>query len=143
MEIDRKVYDPESGEWVNETFQRVAEILSDFDPHLRLMWIPERQRTAFDLKPFALGWFTEGGTLEYIIMHLKEEEVNESLLAQVFQMRKNTEDLNGYLDSLEAAHNAMRYKEQLDRTAESAEFAASLVKTPLHTYRARGKVFNL
>lgn len=145
----RWIHDDTYG-WINENHQRLAEVLSDWDDHLRLMFIPDSQRVGTDLKPYAVGWFDSPiqPVPTYIICYLTQIEVSnpEGVLAMLFDMRDKTMngDLNKHLDNLEAAHQIMQQKNRAEELAEKADLARSMWKSPLHTYRmGKGKKYNL
>lgn len=128
------VYDPKSGEFINSKFQRVAEIIHDFDPTLSLVWIPQANRKTEEekKKPYALTHCPLGGE-PYIIFFLDEEDLNEKLIATIFQARNNAENLNDILDAEEAARRAMNLREQMELHEQEMDKARFLARSPLHT----------
>ena len=128
------IYDTVSGEYISQKMNRVQEIIQDYDPNLRLAWIPPKERTAFDKFPFVLI-HSPVGKPEYIAMSLKEDEINESLLARLWMHDNRQASVLDRLEAEDAARNAMRYKEKMDAEEMRKEMVSSIIKSPLNTYR--------
>lgn len=136
-------FDSNSGVWVNERFQRIAEIINDWDSHLSLLYIPERDRTEADVYPYAVAYTNNEFAPPHIILHVTEAELNENLLARLFDMRDNAQDIHTKLANLEAARALVEAKEQEDHQAELHELAYAMWHTTKHTYRVGDKKFEL
>lgn len=141
--VGKKILDQETGQWVNQKHQWVAEIINDYDPHLRLLWIPEGLRTAGDIYPYAIGFYDNEFSEPHIVCYVMEDELNEKILAKLFSMRNAAADPNKLIDTMDAAKKILKAKADMERHAELHDKARSLWKTPLHTYRMDGKKFNL
>lgn len=70
--------------------QRITEILQDYDPTLELRWIPPKDRNSFDTEPFAV-WHNPVGLPSYMIMTLKEDQLDHRVLAAIFNANNNNE----------------------------------------------------
>lgn len=127
------IYDTVSGEYISQKMNRIQEIIQDYDPDLRLAWIPPKERTVFDKFPFVLI-HSPVGKPEYIAMTLKESEVNESLIARLFLHDNRNVSVLERLEAEEAAHKALRLKEELDRREMRQEIVSTIIKSPLNTY---------
>lgn len=128
------IYDTVSGEYISQKMNRIQEIIQDYDPDLRLSWIPPKERTAFDKFPFVLI-HSPVGKPEYIAMTLKESEVNESLLARIFLHDNRRASVLDQLEAEESAREALRLKERMDAAELRKELVSSIIKSPLNTYR--------
>ena len=136
-------YDTESGSFVSDKHMRVAEILHDYNPELSLMWIPPASRSAEDTKPYVVVHTQKDGS-QYPVFYLSEDELDHRVLARIFaadMKNHRPDDVLVELDAMEAAKEMMQAKEHEDELAEQREFALSLLRTPLHTYRHKGKVY--
>lgn len=132
------VYDEGSKQWINASFQRIAELINDFDPQLKLAWNPEALVDGG--QPYAL-MHVPLGQEPYIIMHLDEEDINEKLLGTIFEARSNAKNLNEVLAAQDAATRAVQLKEQQALWEEEKDKAMFLLRTPLNTIRlGNGKV---
>ena len=130
----------EEGYWVNEKYLRISEIIKDYDPTLELAWIPP-ERQAFDgSDPYAVVHRPEG-LAPYIVFTIKEEELDERVLARVFRGDLTKQTPLTRIESLEAAKEAMRLKEKMELAEERQDLVTSIVKSPLHSYKHNGKVF--
>lgn len=127
-----KVYDPHSGEWINERFQQIAEIIQDLNPNLFLVWIPESMRTDTDLEPYGVMHRQPDGS-EYIFMYIKENELDERVIAKILGSR--SDNLLEQLEKAEAAKKLVELKAQAERMAENHDRAKSMWRSPFHTYR--------
>lgn len=134
------IYDETSGQWINEKFQRIAEIIHDLSPSLALLWIPPSERQEGDADPYAVMHTNHAGE-QYIFMYIKEEELDERVIAKILEADSDT--LIERLNKMEAAKELLRAKEQEDRNAEMADMARSMWRSPLHSYRHNGKVLHL
>jgi hypothetical protein len=128
------IYDTVSGEMISQKMNRIQEIIQDYDPDLRLAWIPPKERTAFDKFPFVLI-HSPVGKPEYIAMTLKESEVNESLIARLFLHDNRNVSVLERLEAEEAARKILKYKEQMDAEEIRKELVSTIIKSPLNTYR--------
>ena len=137
-------FDSESGEFINENFQRIAEVIYDYNPELRLMWIPPKERTSQNHKPYGIAHYPSNGKPAYMVMVLGEDELNHTLIARLWTMQQNTPNLLSYLEAQETAAKALQLKEQKDAMEEAHDKAKSIFKTPLHSYRlGKDKVLHL
>jgi hypothetical protein len=139
------VFDETYG-FLNENARRLAEVLADFDEHLRLTFIPERQRQAGDVKPYAIAYFHSPAQFEpsYFIMHMTETEINDpgKVLGQLFNMRN--ENIVTRLERAEAAENLIRMKKEIEAAEERKDVVKSMASTRKHRYKAKsGRVYNL
>lgn len=140
---DRLLVDPESGHFISEKHQRIAEIIHDYDPNVHLVWIPPRDRTnSEDEMPFAII-HTPPGKPEYIVFKFKEEELDERILARLWSNDASKNNPMAYLEALEAAQQAVDYKKRLEMEEERKDIARSMFNSPLNYYRYNGKKLRL
>lgn len=128
------IYDTVSGEMISQKMNRIQEIIQDYDPTLRLAWIPPKERTAFDKYPFVLI-HSPVGKPEYIAMTLKEDEVNESLLARLWMHDNRRNNVLDRLEAEDAARQAIEFKQKMDAEEIRKELVSTIIKSPLNTYR--------
>jgi len=101
--------------FVSEHHQRLAEIIADYDPNLRLAFIPEGQRDLSDPneKPFAVIDMGGGERMPHPIMFA--DACDEKLLARIFTNDTHKVDVRARLDAEENARQIIAMKDQLDR----------------------------
>lgn len=117
----------ENGEWVNEDFQRLAEIVKDYDEYLELRWIPPGQReTDADKKnPYCIV----DTRSNYIVMFASERDNPQTILARLFSADNKHGSVLDRIDAENAAKEAFRLKEQMDDEEMKRDFAAWLIGT--------------
>lgn len=114
----------------------VAQIINDYDPTLSLQRMEGTTRCAVICTP-NIGQ-------PYMVFSCELSEVGQSTIAKVFQADMAKHGRTGLADQLEANEaaarilNALKHEEAI---AEKQEFAVSVLKSPLHTYKHRGKVY--
>lgn len=131
------IVDPESGQWINASVHRIAELINDFDPTLRVVWIRPEDRDATDTKPYGIAQIREGHE-PYVFVTLEEEEMNHTLLAKLMRYQANAHDLNAVIDSEIEASRLAQEREVADKRAEEMDRAYFHLKTPLHTINMGG-----
>lgn len=129
----------EDGHWVNEKFARISEIISDFDHRLQLVWIPPEKRTVFDLKPYGILHTADNGT-QKIVMYIKEEDLDERILAQLFLNDTERHDVIARLEAEELAATVLRNKEKMEKAEERQDFIKTVVGSPLHSFKHKGRI---
>lgn len=130
------IADPETGRFVSAKHQRVAEIINEWNPDLWLCFIPPENRRPEDVEPFAVVHRPANG-MEYIVLTCKEEDVDERLIAKLWasDRTRSGNDVNDYLDKVEAAREALELKEKIERFEEAHDRARSMFHSPKHYYR--------
>lgn len=129
----------EDGHWVNEKFARISEIISDFDHRLQLVWIPPENRTAFDTKPYGILHTADNG-LQKMVMFIREEDLDERILAHLFLNDTERHDVIARLEAEELAQQVMRNKEKMEEAEARKDFIATVVKSPLHSFKHKGRI---
>lgn len=132
-------YDGESGQFINTSHQRIAEMINDLDHTLTLAWIPPDKRLPSDDKPWALVHSPIGGQ-EYVVMNLREEDINERLIGYIIHSRSGDKHDNplSRIEAVERAEALAKAKEWEESMAEAREFSSAVLKSGLHRYRHNG-----
>jgi hypothetical protein len=134
------VYDPHSGEWINEKFQRIAELIHELSPELSLVWIPPSEREATDLEPYAIC-HSPLGREPYIITYIKEDDLDERVIENLVTSQSDT--LLERMHKMDVIREKMRLDEERDRMEQSKDIAKTMWQSPLHTYRINGRKYHL
>jgi len=126
------------GYFVSQEHKRIAEIIVDYDPRLRLVFIPPSERNYGDPteKPFAVAHFPEGKE-PYIAFFA--EECDERILERLFLNDTQKHDMQARLDASDRAKEVIKMKKQIEDDEMKADIARSMWQSPLHTYRHNGK----
>ena len=134
------------GQFVSEKHLHVAELLNEYDDQLTLEWIPPDKRAIDDDKPFAVRCTPTNGDKPYYVTFVTEDEVDERLLAFVIanDMAKapgGPKGLQAHLDAQEAARQAMKMKQDIEREEERLDLIKHIVRSPLSRYRHNGVTY--
>ena len=130
------------GYFVSREHQRIAEIIQDYDPTLRLVFIPPADRNQNDPteKPFAVAHFPEDAA-PYIAFFA--EECDHRILERLFSNDLTKTDVKSALEAAEAAQQAIKLKKELEEEEMRQDMAQSMIRSPLHSYRHNGKKIDL
>lgn len=129
----------EDGHWVNEKFARISEIIHDFDPRLQLVWIPPEGRTAFDTKPYGVLHTSDQG-LQKMVMYIKEDELDERVLAQLFLGDTERHDVLARMEAQELAERITRNKEKMEEAEARQDFIKTVVGSHKHSFKHNGRI---
>lgn len=131
MDIDftnSHVWDPNAGTFLSREHQRIAEIIADYDPYLSLAWIPPRARGPEDKEPYAVVHSLPGQE-PYVICHLREDQINEGLLAWLWS-NDNARDGHDPLqmqENKEIAERALAMKKEMERREELMDVGKHII----------------
>lgn len=133
----------DDGTWVNANYERLASVIQDYDEEMFLAWIPPELRSFIEAPPYAVI-HRPRDLKEYVMFTLTEDEMDrpDEVLARVFRgdTTKNPNVLAD-MDARNAAIQALKYKEEMDRAEERKDLVASIVGSNKHTFKHNGKVF--
>lgn len=138
--IDEYVWQQEAGTFVNERVRRVAELLNEYEPTLFIAPIPDQLRDNEPAKAFALVHELNGQV--YCVRKLREDEIDESLIAWVWAHDNNKTNVLTDIEAQDAAATALRLKKLMEEKEEAKDIGATILKSPLHTYRHNGKKYS-
>jgi hypothetical protein len=120
--------------------RRVAEVIRDLFPTVRLIKVDSLHPAYDPERPFAL--VDEPHMLPpYVIRYMRESEVDQRLVAWLVE--NNMHDPNSKanrLQILEMAEAAMKAKRELEWMGEKKEMMKSIMSSKKHEYRHNGKV---
>lgn len=136
------ILDHDTGRFVSQEHQYIASIIQDYNPELHLVWIrPQDRTTEEDRKyPFAVMHMPEGRE-PYIVMLIKENELDHRVLARLFEADQSKGDPLAKLNAHNAAIKALEAYKHAAEMEELADFHRTMIKSPLHTFRHNGKVY--
>ncbi len=136
------IWNEEVGAFLSEDHRRFAEIINDYEPTLFLVFIPPAKRDPEDKHPYAIVHMPEGQEA-YPVMILSETEMEnpQAILARLFLNDREKGDPAANLAAMEIAAKAMRLHKQAEEEEAQRDLAASVLRSPLHTYRHNGKIY--
>lgn len=127
--------------WVSEEYAQIAEIINDYDEHLRLVWIPPENRIKGDSTPPYAVVETNGEGKESIVMTIRENELDHRILARLFRGDTHKNNVIAMLEADETAAKALDLKKKMEKAEERKNLIESIVSSPLHTFKHNGRVF--
>lgn len=127
-----QVYSAEYGEFVSENHQHIAQVIKDYNPYLDLCFIPERDREPTDPAPYAVV-YSPPGKEPQVVMWAQHADINETLLAKLWQSDTTKNDPMAYLEALEAARQALIMEKQIEESERAQDMAEFMIRSPLHT----------
>lgn len=131
-------YDEEIGMFVNSNHKRVADLLTEFDPNLVVLWEPSRRN-------YAVAHLTAERTEPYILFTVPEDEMDARVLHRVMEMHAQASGKQGTLmeqiERREAAERLVQLKREQEEWEIAHDKAAFLWNTPLHNPTMDGKVY--
>lgn len=128
----------DDGQWVNEHFARLAEVIKDYDEFLELQWIPPGQRTeeADKKNPYRIIDSRSG----YVVMFASERDSAEHILARLWSADNGRGNVLDRMEAENAAREALRLKEEMDIQEMQQDFAAFLIGTKKNYIKATNPI---
>lgn len=121
----------EDGQWVSAEFQRIAQVIHDYDERLELAWVPPANRSLNEEHPYAIIYNDPSGRRD-IVMRLRETEMDHRVLARLWSSdSKNNPNLLATIEAEEAARRAVELLRKEEEEQERRELAAWMVKAPV------------
>lgn len=117
----------ETGEWVSETFERLARVVQDYDPQFELRWIPPEHRVTPD--DHKSCYMIVDIVTNLPVATCGELDTPEDLLTQLFNSDNKHGNVLERLEAREAAKQALKMKAEMDEMEERRDYAAWLIGT--------------
>lgn len=126
--------------WVSAEFQRLAEIVNDYDHHLFLEYIPpERQKELYD-KQKCFRIVDE--RTNSVVLYADSLSNPKEILTRLWSMDLKQGDVVGRLDAANRAAEILKIKEELDRREAQKDFAAFIIKNTKSRWEHDGKIYD-
>jgi len=140
------VYVPaENGTWVNEEYERLAAVISDFygpqsasQTKLELRWIPPDKRTTTDKYAYVI---VDVATNQAVI-YASEMDSPVDILERLFISDMSKGNVLKRLEAREDAERILKLKAYKDRMDEAKDKALFLMTSPLNYLHMDGKKFD-
>lgn len=127
-----------NGDHFSEKYQRIAEVIRDYNPELELAWIPPSDRTAFDKEPFAI-FHNSAQFGRYLIGTFREDQMDHRIISHLFKIDNKNRNVLSDLEADEAARQLLEMKKKLDDQEERHDFVRSVVTSKKHYYKHNGR----
>lgn len=131
---------PEVDRWISAEFQRLAEIVRDYDYNLELRWIPPEQRT--DLHDRANPYCIWDNYHRHIVMFASELDTPVGILEKLFNIDNKNGDVFQKMMAKNDAAEAFKLKEELDAKMEAQDLAAFALKNTKSRWKHNGIVYD-
>jgi hypothetical protein len=120
--------------------RRVAQVIKDVYPTIRLLKLEYGHPSFNPEKPFAL--VDEPGLAQpYVIRTLAESEIDHRLVAWLIENdMQNSDSKVNKLHLLEMSEQLMRARAEADWEAEKKDMLKSMLKSNKHEYKHDGKI---
>jgi hypothetical protein len=132
VNLDNVYVPTEDGQFVSEKHARIAEMVQDYDPSLRLAWIPDSRRKPGDA-PFAVIENREGRDM--VVFYA--DECDERIIARIFAGDNAKGNVQVSMEVHNDAIRAYQAKKAKEEAAEAHEKAHSILRSPKSTYKMR------
>ena len=120
----------EGGRMVDAEVERIAAIIQDYDPNLRLAWVPPENREINEEFPFAVLYDNPNTGREELVMRLRADEVDHRVLKRLWENDNRNGNVLDAIETEEAARKAVEYQRMMDEHLERQELAAWMVNAP-------------
>lgn len=128
----------EDDRWVDENFARLAEIVTNYDHNLKLVWIPPDKRTTEDKKPYAILDIRTNS----VALFATELDTPVGILERLYE----ADNVHGSVLSKLELHNkaleAFETQKRIEHLEELREYAYFLLSSKKNFLRANGKKFD-
>lgn len=121
----------ESGRMLDAEVVRIAEVINEYDEHLRLTWIEPENRGPEDTHPYMVVFDNPATGLTEPVFSLKETELDHRVIARLWGSDNRNGNVLDRIEAEENARKALELKRQMEEQAERAEMAAWMVKAPV------------
>lgn len=123
-------------EWISAEFQRLSEIIEDYDPYLELQFIPpEKRETLLDKKQCYRIVDTRN---KKIVLFANELDTPVDILTRLWDMDSNRGNVLKRVNARNAAVQAFKLKEQIDAREAAKDFAGWVFKNEKNVWIHEG-----
>lgn len=140
-----QVYNSDLGEFISEAHAHLAQVLNDYKPTLSLVYIPKKDRSADDTKPWAI-LDSPANLPPHIIRYMSDAEMQNpaEILAWIFEGdldKHRPDDVFARMEAKRAAEELMNLKRQEEELADHMDLIDFAVKTNKNTWKHDGRTY--
>lgn len=112
--------------WVSQEFENLAQVLADYDPYLRLEWIPpEHRETPEDMKN---AFKVVDTRKNQVVLTASNVTAPHEILARIFSMDQKNGNVVANMDAKNAAIQALEMRKKIDEQEANKDFYRFLGK---------------
>jgi hypothetical protein len=126
--------------WVSAEFQRLAEIINQYDQNLFLEWIPPEAQ--LDLNDKSKVFRIVDDRTKTIVMYADSLSNPTSILERLWSMDAAHHDVVAKMDAHNAAVEALKNQEQIEKRMALKDFSAFVLKNEKSRWTHEGKAYN-
>jgi len=128
----------QTDEWVSAEFQRLAEIVNEYDSHLWLEWIPPEHQIHLTDKSKVFRIVDDRNN--NIVLYADSLANPVSILERLWSMDQQQGNVLARLDAHNAAIEAFRLKTQIDEMDAARDFTMFIGKNTKSRWHHEGRV---
>jgi len=128
----------QADEWISAEFQNLAEIINDYDHHLFLEWIPPAQQQELTDKSKVFRIIDD--RTNKIVLYADSLSNPQEILTRLWSMDSDKGNVLARMDAKNAAIEALRLKERLDKMEEAKDFSSFIIKNKKSRWIYNGRV---
>lgn len=127
-------------EWVSAEFQRLAEVINDYDHHLWLEWIPPERQQDLDDKTKCFRIVDDRNNK--VVLYANSISNPADILGRLWSMDSLQGNVLARMDAHNAAVEALRLKEVIDEREATMDFVAFIAKNTKSRWEHGGKIYD-
>lgn len=138
---------PDTGELINADFARISRVIYDYSqlpgsPQLSLAWIrPTDRTTAEDFNhPYAVVQTLPDGR-DVVIFTIREDELDHRVISRILAGDQSKHDVFAQMEKDRVARELLELKKKREMIDDAIDFQRTVLKSPLHTFKHNGKVY--
>lgn len=126
--------------WVSAEFERLAQVINDYDENLFLEMVPvaEQQNLTDKSKVFRVV----DDRNKKIVLYADSLINPADILTRLWSMDSTRGNVLSRLDARNAAVEALRLKEQMDAREAQMDFSAFVIKNTKSRWEHKGRIFD-
>lgn len=124
--------------WVSAEFERLAQIINDYDQYLFLEMVPAAARS--NLNDQSQVFRIVDDRNKKIVMYASSLTNPTEILTRLWSMDNGKENVVRRLDAHNAAIEALKLSEQMDERAAKMDFTAFIIKNEKSRWHHDGRV---
>jgi hypothetical protein len=132
--------DSRTGAFMSDEHKRVAEAVKQYNPDLKVVFVPPEKRQFNDNQPFALV-HSPVSQVPYVVRRLSHEDLNMGLIGWIHGNDPDKTDVLAKLDAMHAASVKEKEAKHAAVRAETNEVARAIIGSNLNTYRHKGVTY--
>lgn len=123
--------------WVSAEFQRLAEIVNDYDQYLFLEEIPNHVRETINDKKMAFRIVDDRN--KKVVLYADSLSNPTDILTRLWSMDSARGNVLSRLDARNAAVEALKLKEELEKREAAIDFSAFILKNTKSSWVHEGR----